>query len=165
MRAYAAIVTHGVPAGLLFVGDGELRSEMVEFITVNGLQHVTITGFKNQTELPECYVCGDIFVLPARFETWGLVVNEAMVFGLPVIASDGVGAAADLVESNVTGLVYPVGDVKALTAHLRVLVESPGLRSRMGSAAQQRVGRYDYVTCASGIAAAVQEVSPRYRAP
>src|SRR5205814_1609538 len=57
-----------------------------------------LAGFKNQSELAPYFKAADVFVLPSLYETWGLVVNEAMHFGLPVIVSDAVGCAADLVE-------------------------------------------------------------------
>lgn len=156
LEAYAAVLRGGTRVGLLLVGDGELRGEMERFIAAHHLHDVKITGFRNQTELPECYVIGDVFVLPARFDTWGLVLNEAMLFGLPVVVSDGVGARLDLVEPDVTGYVYAVGDVNALAAHLQSLIESPELRTRMGRSARERVHRYDYAACARGLADALQ---------
>ena len=78
------------------------------------IPNVVFAGFKNQTELPEFYTVSDLFVLPSGFgETWGLVVNEAMCFRLPVIVSDAVGCSSDLIRDN--GFIFPLGDVEKLS--------------------------------------------------
>ena len=72
-----------------------------------------VCGFRNQSELAAwAYVCMDVFVLPSRSETWGLVLNEAMLFQLPVIASSMVGATEDLIDTGKNGFVFDVGDVR-----------------------------------------------------
>lgn len=102
---------------LLMVGDGELRDEMERYIKEQGLRNVYLTGFKNQTELPEYYSVADMLVLcSGKGETWGLVANEAMNFGLPLIVSETVGCARDLVKPGINGLLYPEGDISALVA-------------------------------------------------
>ena len=76
---------------------------MKNYVAEQKLKHVHFLGFRNQTQLPACYALADVFVLPSRYEAWGLVVNEAMCSGLPIIASDKVGAARDLVREGVNG--------------------------------------------------------------
>ena len=114
LKAYAEVKKQ-IKASLVFVGDGLLRKELETFTKDNNLQHVYFVGFKNQSELPELYAMSDIFVLPSEFEPWGLVVNEAMCFGLPIIVSDKVGAGGDLVKDGENGFIYPSGDIKRLT--------------------------------------------------
>lgn len=105
---------------LLMVGDGELRGDMELYIKEQGLQNVYLTGFKNQTELPAYYSVADMLVLcSGRGETWGLVANEAMNFGLPLIVSETVGCAKDLVNPGINGLLYPEGDIKALASAIK----------------------------------------------
>ena len=83
----------------------------------------------NQTELGEAYAIADCLVLPSDFaETWGLVVNEALATGLPVVVSDAVGCAPDLLREGESGYVYPLGNVSGLAAAL----ESVRLRKAAG---------------------------------
>ncbi len=156
--AYQQLVEAGTSAGLLIIGEGRLRSELEDFFAAQQLPHVRLVGFKNQTELPECYVCGDVLVLPSAFETWGLVVNEGMLFGMPVITTDMVGAARDLIENDVTGYVYPVGDVPGLARLLQGLLSDPEKRLNMGGAAQRRVSKLNYQACVEGIVKALQDI-------
>ena len=89
-------------AGLLIVGDGPSRAALEERARSRQLKWTQFAGFRNQSELAAWYICMDVFVLPSRFETWGLVLNEAMLFQLPVVASSMVGAAEDLIETGRT---------------------------------------------------------------
>src|SRR5207244_3025893 len=95
LAAFQAL-EHRDRAALLYVGDGPLRGTIEA--RAAGMANVKVTGFRNQTELPRAYAAADVLVLPSEFEPWGLVVNEALNFGLAVIASDRVGAAPDLVR-------------------------------------------------------------------
>ena len=124
---------------LLVTGTGELMQEAEEMVSTRKLP-VTFTGFLNQTEITHAYVAGDCLVLPSDYgETWGLVVNEAMVCGLPAIVSDRVGCGPDLVINGVTGLVYPFGDIKALADHLVTMASDHETRCKMGQAAKENV--------------------------
>ncbi len=99
-------------------GTGVLGNEATALATESGLP-VSFAGFLNQTEITQAYAAGDCLVLPSDYgETWGLVVNEAMVCGLPAIVSDRVGCGPDLVEPGVTGAVFPFGDIPALAKQL-----------------------------------------------
>ena len=80
-----------------------------------------------------------MFVLPSLFEPFGLVVNEAMLCGLPVAVSDSVGAKFDLVRPDENGYVFPAGDVEALAAILRQILPDEEKRARMGCAARSRM--------------------------
>jgi glycosyltransferase involved in cell wall biosynthesis len=99
--------------------------------------------------------------VPTRdfLEPWGLVVNEAFNRGVPVIATDAVGAAAGgLVQHERTGLVVPAGDAPALAAALRRLHDDPELRGRLGAAGRDAVRAYSHQAWADGMSAALQAV-------
>ncbi len=99
---------------LFFVGDGPLRKDIERQIKVTNAQGVSIIGFKNRDSIGDFYAVADVLVLPSSSETWGIVVNEAMCFGLPIIASDKVGAAVDLVKDACNGFIFPVGNSEKL---------------------------------------------------
>ena len=99
---------------LIFVGDGVMRSEMEARVIKNRLDRVYFVGFQSQSKIANFYAAADIFVLPSDEETWGLVINEAMVCCCAIIASDRVGSAIDLIRNNVNGVIFESGNVLAL---------------------------------------------------
>ena len=125
---------------LLFAGEGPLRSQLEGMAQDVGVaDRVRFLGFLNQSKLPGAYVASDVLVLPSEYETFGLVVSEAMACGLPVVVSDHVGARFDLIESQGTGVVYPAGDVAALANVLRQILPDAERLHRMGAAARVRM--------------------------
>lgn len=148
-------------AWLVFAGDGDeellLRSRASEAAS----KRVLFIGFKNQSELPGVYAACDIFILPSSAEPWGLVVNEVMAAGLPVIVTDEVGAGRDLVAGQDTGIVYPCGDLLALAQALQDLITHPSLRRRMGRKARQVIAAWDVSVCADTMAQAASITSRR----
>lgn len=99
----------------LLVGGGQLENALKSHIRARLLEnHVKILPFMEFNKLSMFYAIADSFVLPSMWEVWGLVVNEAMNFNLPVVVSDKVGCAHDLVRNNVNGYVFPYKDSKML---------------------------------------------------
>lgn len=103
---------------LIFIGDGKLRDKIEGYIREQEILGVHLTGFKSKSEVLWYYLMADVLVLPSGFEPHGEVINEAMCFGLPVIVSDKVGAAGDLVKHNENGFVYPCGDTEQLARYI-----------------------------------------------
>jgi glycosyltransferase involved in cell wall biosynthesis len=163
--AVAALQHEGCRVGLLLVGEGRDRAALEQRVGARAMQWVTFTGFRNQSELPACYICFDVFVLPSRRESWGLVLNEAMAFGLPVIATHMAGGAYDLIEEGRNGYIYRSGDGAALTAALRSLVTSAEERARFGRRSEAIVEGYSYDICVSGILDALRYVAPKAEVP
>jgi glycosyltransferase involved in cell wall biosynthesis len=143
---------------LLFVGDGPLRSQLEVQAGAHAGKGVRFVGFRNQTELPAFYDLCDVFVLPSHFEPWGLVVNELMNAGKPIIVSDRVGAAPDLVANGVNGFIYPAGDVAALVLRLKHVLESPDKREEMGRKSLERINTWDFETDRKGLLGALDIV-------
>jgi glycosyltransferase involved in cell wall biosynthesis len=132
-------------AALVYVGEGELRPQIEERIRERRLRNVFLAGFQNQTQLPKFYALADIFVLPSTCaETWGLVVNEAMCTGLPVVVSDQVGSAGDLVREGYNGFTFEMGDVVELSNKLTHLVRDREAREKMGAASRQMISRWSF---------------------
>lgn len=150
LRAYAALAADN--KALVFVGEGQLLGAMKDFVRENKLNDVHFVGFKNQTEVGKYYAMADIFVLPSGIgETWGLVVNEAMCFGLPIVVSDVVGCAPDLVIPGTTGYTFPLGDVTNLTVVLNGLLRDTETRKKLGEEAVRRVATYRFEEDIKGI--------------
>jgi glycosyltransferase involved in cell wall biosynthesis len=147
--------------GLVLVGQGTARAELVQLANRIGPGQVQCTGFVQREQLATYYALAEAFVFPSHTDPWGLVVNEAMACGLPVISSDAAGCTADLVEDNWNGRVVGRGDVAQLAAAMEELGRDPALRARMGNHSQERILRYSPEACADGIASAAQ--SPRVR--
>jgi glycosyltransferase involved in cell wall biosynthesis len=125
---------------LVFAGDGPLRATLEQRSKDLGVaDRVRFLGFVNQTGLPGVYDACDVLVLPSDHEPFGLVVNEAMLCGRPVIVSDRVGARHDLVREGETGCVFPCGDVEALARILGSLLRDRSRLERMGAAATERM--------------------------
>ena len=146
------------PARLRLIGNGPLEPA----IRQRALPGLEIVGHVPQAELPKELARARCLVLPSETteldrEPWGLVVNEAMHAGLPVVASTAVGAAAGgLVEDGKNGFVFPEGDAGALAEALRRLVASRDLAARLGEQARQDVRRFSYARMASAFEDAVE---------
>jgi len=145
---------------LVYAGDGPERSNLERRAADLGLtDRVRFLGFLNQSQLPAAYRAADLFVLPSLFEPFGLVVNEAMLCGLPVAVSDRVGAKFDLVRPDENGYVFPAGDVDALAAVLRQILLDPEKRARMGAVAQRRMETWSPREYADSVVRAVNLVA------
>jgi len=136
--------TSGPLPYLVVVGDGEERTRLEEQARVNGLNGVRFCGFRNQSELPRFFDLADVFVLPARHEPWGLIVNEVMNAGRAVVLSDDCGCHPDLVTDGVEGFVFPVGDVNALTDALRRVLATPQTAEEMGRRARAKIETWSF---------------------
>jgi len=150
---------------LLLIGDGEERTHLEQQATDLGIaDHVRFAGFRNQSELPGYFKLASVFVLPSQHEPWGLIVNEAMAAGCPVIVSSDVGCHPDLITDGVEGYVYPFGDVPALTAALRHILASPETASRLGDAAHRRIATWSFEQDIAGLRAALAHTTGKLRA-
>ena len=138
------------PAVLLMVGDGPLRAAIEDYATRRNIRTVIMAGFQKQDALPQFYAIGDIFVLPSEYEPWGLVVNEAMSFALPIITTHSVAAAADLVSKE-NGVVYESGDIDSLAASLQQLVQHKDQRAFMGKRSAEIIRDWNLDASVAGI--------------
>lgn len=123
-------------ATLVFVGDGPLLEQIKAAAT--GVDNVVCTGWlTDPAQTAALMAISAVMVLPSQHETWGAVVNEAMAAGTPVIASDRVGSAIELIESEVSGIIYPVGDAVALADAIARVILNDDLRRDMGRAGKE----------------------------
>lgn len=143
----------------VIVGDGEQRAQLEARVKETGCTSVRFAGFRNQAELPRFFDLCDVFVLPSRHEPWGLIVNEVMNAGRPVIVSTDVGSQHDLVTDGVEGCVFPVGDIDALTGALRRVFATPETAKQMGRAALDRINRWSFEEDVRGLRQALSSVT------
>ncbi len=137
--------------GLVFVGDGAARAALMNDAP-DGAQ---FKGFAQRDQLSNYYGLADVFVFPTHSDPWGLVVNEAMACGLPIIASDVAGCVADLLTDGWNGRVVASGNVEELASAMTELARDGGLRATMGKHSLERISAYSPEACAAGMAAAV----------
>jgi glycosyltransferase involved in cell wall biosynthesis len=143
---------------LLIVGDGELRTELLSRVTELGWNSIKILGFKNQTELPHYFDLCDVFVLPSFKEPWGLIINEVMNAAKPVIASDQVGSAPDLVKHGINGFIFKAGDIDDLYRALKSTLADPEQAKVMGKKSLEIINRWSFKQDISGIKSALATV-------
>lgn len=144
----------------MMVGSGEMEDALrAQAAEVPG-HPIAFPGFINQQELPRLFGACDVFVLPSEAEPWGLIINEAMCGGMPILASDEIGSVADLVGDGDNGFLFPAGDIDALTAAMRNIVIDPALAARMGERSLERITAWNYDRCVAGLRAAADKVAP-----
>jgi glycosyltransferase involved in cell wall biosynthesis len=137
---------------LVMVGNGEMEAALKA--KAAGRPDVHFLGFQNQSRMPVVYRLANVFVLPSQGpgETWGLAINKAMACGIPILASDKVGCAVDLVEEKINGFVFRSGDPSDLRQKLNQFIEKdPSQLAQMGSASQQRIQNWSLEALCYGI--------------
>ena len=136
---------------LFYMGDGPLRNELETYISIHQVKNVVISGFVNQSEIGSIYSMADLFVMCSGIgETWGLSINEAMNFGLPVIVSSTCGSSYDLVSNGLNGFVFKEGDINGLRNCVNELISNKELRIKMGRASIVKVNLFSHeLTCSN----------------
>ncbi len=130
---------------LIMIGDGPMKDEISDFIEKYNLQNVYLPGFINQKNIGAYFTISDVFVLTSISETWGLVVNEAMNFELPIVVTTSTGCAPNLVKPE-NGYVVATGDTSQMTKILQKMIDNPSMIEKMGEASSQIVKEYSYDT-------------------
>jgi glycosyltransferase involved in cell wall biosynthesis len=141
----------GVPGQLVLVGSGPLAPEL--------RSRARVVGQLTRDELVPWYAAADVLVLPSRSEPWGMTLNEGAAAGLPLVATDAVGAAHDLIEPGVNGFRVPAEDVDALGEALRALAADPELRRRAGERSRELAEGFRPEAWAAGVVSAARAVA------
>jgi glycosyltransferase involved in cell wall biosynthesis len=143
---------------LLLVGREAELSALLAPLPPAVRERVTYAGFQPPEDLPRFFADADVFVLPSRYDGWGVVVNQALGAGLPILCSDHVGAGADLVEDGVNGLHFAADDVDALTAAMRRCRDAPAQLEAWGRMSRQRAAQWTPAAGAAKWIAAFREL-------
>ena len=157
LAAYASLEEDlRADVGLVFVGDGPSRSALEAEAASVARGVIKFVGFAHQEQLPAYYTLAEMLVLPTYTDTWGLVVNEAMACGLPVILSEAAGCAADLLTQDWNGQIIPTRNVAALASAMRDLASRPDRCAAMGLNSRSRIAAYSPQEWSEGVARSVE---------
>ena len=142
---------------LVYAGEGAQRAELESVTAALAVsERVRFLGFVNQSRLPAVYTSADLMVLPSEYEPFAVVVNEASCCRCPIVASDHVGAARDLIAPVDPGLIYPCGDLRALSTLLSELFLDREHLRELGLAARNRMAGWSPEDTVAGTVAAVR---------
>ena len=156
----AAAETRDARLLVVVAGDGPERPAVEELARARGVR-LHLTGDLSADAVAETYVAADVFALLSTRETWGVVVNEAAASGLPLVLSNRVGAAYDLLRDGQNGVLVPAGDVAATTAALARLGADGRFREQAGRRSLELVREWGYEPSVEGFVAAVREAAAR----
>jgi glycosyltransferase involved in cell wall biosynthesis len=159
LDAAALLQGEGRAVTVMIAGSGPLEQEMRNRAMQVGVK-IVFLGFKNQKEMPACYNASDVLVLPSTGrETWGLVANEALACGCPIIVSNVVGCAPDLADDGLVGRTFPMGDYRKLAEAVEAVLDRPPSLD----AIRRRANAYDINHACEGIIEATKFVMSRRR--
>jgi glycosyltransferase involved in cell wall biosynthesis len=148
-----------LPWFLIMIGEGELKTEITDLINSHFPDKAILPGFINQQSLPQWYNISDVLILPSGAgETWGLIVNEAIAVGLPVILSNLVGCGPDLIEINKNGFIYPCGNIQELQKHIEFVITNPEWRKESTSVSLNISQKYSMDALSNSIVQAVNTI-------
>jgi glycosyltransferase involved in cell wall biosynthesis len=141
---------------LLMVGEGEQRAAAEALAGKHPDARIVFAGWLDQSRIAEGYAIADMVVLPSAFqETWGLIINEAMNFGCPVIVSNRVSCGRDLV-ADTAGLIFPYDDRAALVSALQQLAGDDALRAKFRAGAKERISGWNVSGYIAGLRRALR---------
>jgi glycosyltransferase involved in cell wall biosynthesis len=138
LLAFDRLVADGMDARLLLVGREAELPRFLHLVSPAARAKIRYEGFQAPEQLPAFFAQADVFVLPSRHDGWGVVVNQALATGLPMITSDAVGAGLDYVEDGVNGLRVAAGDVDTLYRAMQVVVENPDAVREWGRVSREK---------------------------
>jgi glycosyltransferase involved in cell wall biosynthesis len=162
-----ALHRKGLPVWAVLVGEGPERQAIEAFCQRQGVSNAVLTGFVNQSSIPQYYAASDLVALTSSREPYGLAVSEGASFGLPAVVSDRVGCVGDSDDARpgVNALVYPSGDREQLQSSIERLYRDRALYERMAAASAEISKDHDVPMAARAMAAAaakLQRLGPRH---
>lgn len=144
----------------LIVG-GTVTEEYTRLCEKWQLSNVRFEGFQGDRELQEYYRAADLFVFPTREDIWGLVINEAVAAGLPVVTTENCGAGLELVENGENGFLVPAEDAQALADKMKQILSQDDLREQMAAKSLEKSRSYTIERMAQAHARIFQELEDR----
>lgn len=137
-----ALEPNRVDIGVYIIGGKEPTKEYQEIIEKRKLNNVHFISFQKKQELLKYYHAADIFVLPTREDIWGLVINEAMACGLPVITTTHCVAGIELIKPGENGFLVNSDSIEELACKIKILMESEDYRMRIANNNLKKISEY-----------------------
>jgi glycosyltransferase involved in cell wall biosynthesis len=136
IQAFDQLVKKGYRTRLILTGRRAELDDILRFASNETRKQISYEGFCDPKLLPSVFAKADVFVLPSRYDGWGVVVNQALGAGLPVICSNAVGAGFDLVNPGINGFRVRAGDIAELAEAMEILAKDRELISQYGAASR-----------------------------
>ena len=128
--------------GIIILGDGEQKSDLQQFVKEKNIQHIRFQQGVSWRQVPEYLALSNVLALPSYSEPWGLVVNEAMACGLPVIVSEKCGCAIDLIKNGENGYIFSPNNIEQLTTILLKFMNKEVDLNQMGQVSEKIIQEY-----------------------
>lgn len=157
LTAWRSVRKDHPTATLLLVGTGPDEASYKDRVAQERIEGVRFEGYVKDEDLTTYYGVADVFAFPTRSDPWGLVLNEAMAAGLPLVCSRAAGAADDLAEHGGNAILHDPGDVGAIAKGISSLLADEKARGRMGARSREIIQRYSPHHMARGFADAILE--------
>ena len=159
LEAYDELRKECDDVSLLILGHGYQEEELQELCQSQNIPDVCfVVDHVEMDEMPKFYSLADLFVLPSRRDTWGLVLNEAMACGLPVITTRKVGASVDLVREGVNGHIVAEENAGELYGAIKEIIIDSSLREKMGQESSRLIQRFSIDNTVNGFMSAIEYV-------
>jgi glycosyltransferase involved in cell wall biosynthesis len=142
LDAYKKIAERNDRWGLILVGNGPQKKRIEDYIQKYGIKNVSLPGFIQKIDIPKFLAVSNILILPSISETWGIVVNEAMAAGLPVLVSRKCGCYPDIVRDEESGFSFNPFDKNQLYNLMREIVDGGVNLKKMGESSLQIIKDY-----------------------
>lgn len=157
IRAYRRLKREHSDICLVILGDGALKSDLENVCANNGIKDVRFTGWVSEEAKIVYYSVADIFVLPTLEDVWGMVVNEAMACGLPLVSTKSSGSAVDMIMPGENGLIVDAEDVEQLYSAMKTIISNEELAKKMGSKSLEVArNRYNLGNMVEGFVSAIE---------
>jgi glycosyltransferase involved in cell wall biosynthesis len=162
LESFRLLKDRELKINLVLVGSGPFEFRMRRICNEWKMTNVYFFGFKQKRDLPKFYGIADIFAFPSFKDAWGMVINEAMACGLPVVTTTQTGAAYDLIQNEGNGLVVKAGDFNILAdAIYNILNKSEKEKKKMGQLSEKRIFSYTHRDAALQFLKAVKCLSKK----
>ena len=160
LKAWQLVEKENAKYKLVIVGDGSAYDSLNNLANDLNLTQVQFVGTISNDQLPEFYFNADAFILPSLSETWGLVVNEAMAAGLPILLSNKINATHTLLKEGINGFSFDPYDVEAMAdAILNYINLDMQAKENMSAQSLKIIAEMDYVNMGTQLVEALNKIS------
>lgn len=135
-------IANELDAGIYIIGDGDLKAKYEKLIKEKDLKNVHLVGFVSNELTTQYYQAADLFVLPTRYDVWGLVINESLANGIPVITTKECTAGVELIDNNKSGILIPADDSITLKMAINRMLKRDDLKRQMAKSAIEVIKPY-----------------------